>query len=386
MATRNYLANVDLKQNEIQNASAHKLASAPANPVVGQEYFNTADNQKYIYTANGWVSETAQGTTYTEGTGIDITSNTISVDFSDVATAAQGALADSALQSGDNISELNNDAGYITGITSSDVTTALGYTPYSSANPSGYQANVIEGINVNSSAVTPVNKVVSLTIPTTAADVSALPASTKYAAALDLSINNTTYVITGQLKDQDGNNLGTAQTIDLPLESVVVSGSYDSTNKKIVLTLQSGSTIDVPVGDLVAGLQTEITSSNKLDADLVDDSTSTNKFVTAANKTTWNNKQDAISDLATIRSGAAAGATATQKLTLTNPALTASGGQCTWTITNTLGNDDVQINIKEVATGDEVYCDVSFGSGTITVKINSSANIAANTYKAVIIG
>jgi hypothetical protein len=31
-----------------------------------------------------------------------------------------------------------------------------------------------------------------------------------------------------------------------------------------------------------------------LDADLVDDSTSTNKFVTAANKTTWNGKQDAL--------------------------------------------------------------------------------------------
>jgi len=35
-------------------------------------------------------------------------------DSTDYATAAQGALADSALQSGDNISELVNDAGYIT--------------------------------------------------------------------------------------------------------------------------------------------------------------------------------------------------------------------------------------------------------------------------------
>lgn len=35
--------------------------------------------------------------------------------------------------------DLTNGAGYITGITSSDVTTALGYTPYNSSNPSGYQ-------------------------------------------------------------------------------------------------------------------------------------------------------------------------------------------------------------------------------------------------------
>lgn len=37
--------------------------------------------------------------------------------------------------------ELTNGAGYITGITSSDVTTALGYTPYNSTNPNGYQTS-----------------------------------------------------------------------------------------------------------------------------------------------------------------------------------------------------------------------------------------------------
>lgn len=386
MATRKYNAHVNLNQNELQNAVVQNLATAPSNPKEGQIYYNTADKSYYGYKNGSWVRLDAQGTTYTEGTGIDITGNVISADFTAVATAAQGALADTALQPNDNVSELTNDAGYITGITSSDVTTALGYTPYSAANPSGYQANVIEGIKVNGTSQTPTNKVISLTIPTKASDINALPSSTKYAAALDLSINNTTYVITGQLKDQDGNNLGTAQTIDLPLESVVVSGSYDDENKEIVLTLQSGSTIEIPVADLIAGLQSEITSSNKLNADLVDDSTSTNKFVTAANKTTWNNKQDAISDLATIRSGAAKGATSAQKLILTNPALTASGGQCSWSIANTLGNDDVIISLKEVATGDEVYAEIVFGSGSITVKLNSSANIAAGTYKAVIIG
>lgn len=138
------------------------------------------------------------------------------------------------------------------------------------------------------------NKTINITVPTSAADVSALPASTKYGAAFELSINSTTYVVTATLKDQDGNTLGTAQTIDLPLESVVVSGSYDSQTKEVVLTLQNGSTIRFSVADLVSGLQTEITSSNKLSADLVDDSTTTNKFVTASDKTTWSGKQDAL--------------------------------------------------------------------------------------------
>lgn len=138
------------------------------------------------------------------------------------------------------------------------------------------------------------NKTITINVPTTAADVNALPDTVKYAASLTASINTTTYVMTLTLKDQDGNTLGTAQTIDLPLESVVVNGSYDNVNKKIVLTLQSGATVDIPVGDLVAGLQSEITSSNKLSADLVDDTSTTHKFVTAANKTTWNGKQDKL--------------------------------------------------------------------------------------------
>jgi len=44
------------------------------------------------------------------------------------ATAAQGALADSALQSGDNISELTNDSGYITSVSGGDHGTLSGLT------------------------------------------------------------------------------------------------------------------------------------------------------------------------------------------------------------------------------------------------------------------
>lgn len=146
----------------------------------------------------------------------------------------------------------------------------------------------------------------------TAAQIGALPDTTKYGATLSLTIDSTTYIVTAQLKDQDGNNLGTAQTIDLPLESVVVSGAYDSVTKEVVLTLQGGSTIRFSVADLVSGLQTEITALNMLSADLVDDTNTTHKFVTTTEKSTWNGKQDAISDLATIRSGATAGATAVQ--------------------------------------------------------------------------
>lgn len=49
-------------------------------------------------------------------------------------------------------SDLTNGAGYITGITSSDVTTALGYTPYNSSNPNGYTSNVGTVTSVNNTS------------------------------------------------------------------------------------------------------------------------------------------------------------------------------------------------------------------------------------------
>ena len=112
---------------------------------------------------------------------------------------------------------------------------------------------------------------------------------TNTGSTIELSINTTTYVVTLNLKNSAGTILSTG-TIDLPLESVVVNGSYDSTNKKVILTLQNGSTIEFSVADLVSGLQNEITSSNKLSSDLVDDTNQTNKFVTANEKQAWDGK------------------------------------------------------------------------------------------------
>ena len=108
---------------------------------------------------------------------------------------------------------------------------------------------------------------------------------------IDLEMNPSTYVVTLSLKDIDGNVIST-DSIDLPLESVVVSGRYDNTTKKVILTLENGSEVDFSVADLVAGLQTEITSQNKLESDLVDDTNSGNKFTNTSEKNSWNAKYD----------------------------------------------------------------------------------------------
>ena len=71
-------------------------------------------------------------------------------------------------------------------------------------------------------------------------------------------------------------------------------------------------TEDIPTQPSDINAQPLIDSNNKLLSDLVSTTGQTNLFVTSTEKTTWSGKQDTITDLNTIRSGAAAGATALQ--------------------------------------------------------------------------
>lgn len=133
---------------------------------------------------------------------------------------------------------------------------------------------------------------------------------TNTGSTIELSINSD-YVMTLNLKNSQGTTIST-QNIDLPLETMVVGASYSNVTKQITLTLQNGNTTSFSVADLVSGLQTEITSNNKLSSDLVDDTTSANKFVTSAEKTAWNNKQNAL--------------TAGTNITIENNVISATGG------------------------------------------------------------
>lgn len=50
-----YLVNIDLNQNELQNAKIQNLAANPSAPVAGQIYFNTASNKYFGYNGTKWV-------------------------------------------------------------------------------------------------------------------------------------------------------------------------------------------------------------------------------------------------------------------------------------------------------------------------------------------
>ena len=191
------------------------------------------------------------------------------------------------------VSDLSNDSWFITWITSGDVTTALGYTPYNSSNPDWYISWITSWDVTTALWYTPVN-----------------PSSLGTAASKD------TWTSSWNVPVLDSN--GKLNTSTLPwvalTDTFTVSTSSDLTslssaeqwdlaivtteNKTYVLSADPYSTaanwkeILAPTG-WVTSVNSQ-TWAVTLDADDISDSTTTNKFVTASDKTTWSGKQDAL--------------------------------------------------------------------------------------------
>lgn len=79
-------------------------------------------------------------------------------------------------------------------------------------------------------------------------------------------------------------------------------------------------------------------------------------------------------------------ATKADAFAVTNPALTVSGGVCSWPITNPIGTKNVQMTYYRESDGVEVKVHTKVTTSTITASFNSTANIAAGTYRAVGVG
>lgn len=472
MVAKNYNHDMNLQGNEIQNGVFQNVPQNPENPKTGQFWFDTAEDTLKVKTENSGIKDAlSQGKVYTQGTGILVnnTNNTISVDNT-VALKTEIPT---------KVSDLTNDSGFITGITSSDVTTALGYTPYNATNPSGYQANVIENIKVNDNALTPTNKTVNIVIPTSASDIGALPNTTTIedlttSSQLAAINSGATTTNIGQI----ATNTSAISTINGKIPSAASSTNQLADKNFVNSSIATNTATFRGTFDSVAEL--EAYSGEKDDNDYAfvteadsDGNTYYDKY--KYNGTTWvfeyrlnnssftsaqwatinsganstnigqiatntsdiadltTNKQDVISDLSTIRSNASAGAnaattiggygnivthnvnefatavqgqkadTALQEVTesdvtvalgytparvlaVNNPALTVTSGSWTWSITNSIGDADVIVQVRNISTNAVEDFVIKPTANTITIQGNASANIAADTYRAVIIG
>ena len=62
--SRKFLTHIDLGKNEIQNVKAQNLGTAPSAPVLGQFYYNTADNIFYWWDGSFWIPAKSGAPTY----------------------------------------------------------------------------------------------------------------------------------------------------------------------------------------------------------------------------------------------------------------------------------------------------------------------------------
>lgn len=148
----------DLKQFVI-----NKLSTSQYNSIQ-----NPSDDELYVLTDSNLSSDDVDDTNATNKfvTSADITNwNGKQDEIEDLDDIRAGAeLAWNSVQWGDPVTALDNDAGYLTEITSSDVTTALGYTPYDDSNPDGYTTNIGTVTSVNNTQPD-ANGNVTITIP-----------------------------------------------------------------------------------------------------------------------------------------------------------------------------------------------------------------------------
>lgn len=171
-------------------------------------------------------------------------------------------------------------------------------------------------------------------------------------------VSGATALSAGWLSATDGGSALTPETGKIYV--VLSSGSYQNRTYRwsgstyVEITSSPAQATESDAGIAAIATQSEITTG-----------TNDTKFVTPLK-------------LATRISGMA------KKWSENNPALTASSGVCTWNIANGISPDFI-VAVYEVSSGEQVFPHISYSGGYIVIKINSSSNISANTYKAVII-
>lgn len=397
MAKKKMVVDLDMGQNEVQNAVEQNLSTAPSPAKEGQHYWDTSSKKWYIFDGTNWVDATNQGKTYTFQDGITesagnvvtldkattstiggvIVSTNLSVDASgnlsvaDASTSGKGVIeiaTDQECETGTSETLAVNPKQLATKVDKLSTGPTAGTYTKVTVNAEG---QVTAGATLSASDIPDISATyVPQTAVGTANGVASLGSDGKVPSAqlpsfvddvIDAYIvSGATPLSAGWLSATSGGSALTPETDKIYV--IVESGEYQNKTYRwsgstyVEISAAPGQATESTAGIAAIATQAEVTTG-----------TNDTKFVTPLK-------------LATHISGMA------KKMTAQNGALTASGGVCTWSITNSLATADVVVSVYEVSTGDEVMCAVTVASGTITVKINSASDIAADTYKAVIIG
>jgi hypothetical protein len=203
-----FLANVNLSQNELQNARIQNLAADPESGLLGQVYYNTASNALKVCVSTSPLTFSTLST----GTVADATTSSKGIiqlagDLSGTASSPQiatGVIENADINSGASISysKLNLSGSIVNSDISSSAAIALSKLatdPLARANHTGSQAastisdlaSVVKGYrldefaNPNTSVSLNSNKITNLATPTSSADAATKAYVDSAAAGID---------------------------------------------------------------------------------------------------------------------------------------------------------------------------------------------------------
>ena len=426
MAQVPFNSHIDLGNNEIQNAKFQMLASAPT-ATAGKFYYDTTLNKFGYYNGSEWI----YGTVYIGGNGITIDGNEISID-----TEVVAQLADLA----NYVPTSRTINGYALSSNISLDYDDVGAVPNTRTVNGKSLANNISltytDVNAVPTTRTVNNKALSSDITLTAGDVNALPDSTTIndltTSAQQAALNSgATSTLIGKITT----NETAINTINSKIPSQASASNQLADKAFVNSTVQTNTaSFDgswatyAAIPSTVAGFTSagfpEPTNNNYLI--VVADETQDGgmwryKYVddgTAYNKNKWKSEYEinetpmTADQLAALNSGITSTLVAQittnqnnittingqissinttletkiSKFSATNPTLTTSGGVCTWSIVNSFATNEVQVQIFRVSDGVQVMTEVDTSASTIVVKFNSSSNITAGIYRAVVQG
>lgn len=415
-----FLNNVNLNKNELQNAKIQALASAPSSPVEGQIYFNSTVGDKRIYVWNGTAWKTVSGTFVNAdidaGAAIvysklslsnsivagDITTGAVTSDkildgtITNIDINAAAAIAFEKLAS--PVSSFAFNSQKITGLADPTSAQDAATKAYVDAARSGLDVKAsvrvattenitlsgtqtIDGISVIAG-----DRILVKDQSTSSANgiydvaAGAWPRSSDADISAEVTTGMFTFVSEGTVNADSGYVLTTNDTITLgstSLTFVQFSGAGQVT-AGAGLT-KSGNTIDV------IGTAGRITV-NANDVDIASTYLGQSSITTLGTITTgvWNGTDIAVTDGGT---GASSAAGAKTNLGfMTRYATTFGDGSAVdYTITHSLGTQDVHVSVYEVSSTIIVIPDMEVtGANTITLRFAVAPT--TNQYRVVVIG
>jgi hypothetical protein len=392
--SRSFLTGLNLNKNELLNARIQNLQNPPSNPVAGQIYYDTDTNQLTLWNGTAWVS-LAQGG-----------------DVNTLITNAINALTTTDIEEGTNLyftderaqDAVGNAVG--TGLSYNDTTGAISVDTNTIASKT-YVDGLVQGLSVKDSVRAA--SAVAGTLSTDFDNGSTVGGVTIATNDRILIKNQATATENGiYIVNASGapTRAADADPVASELEKgsyvLVTEGTYAATGW-IVTDYSSGATTWTQfsaANEYSAGNGIAI-ASNVISADL--DGAASGLSLGSGGLSvnlaaTGGLEKDALTGAISINLGTGVTVNGSNELTFAsgygiqkyaaqNVLIEPSSNVATWVVTHSIGTRDVEVQVYELSGYTQVEVDVvRTNTAAVTLTWVATSNVAADTYRVVVIG